>query len=59
MDRKAVLFVAGIAVGSLCGLIAGSFVASKLGHEVRKVSDNVSEKFFHHEKTPRFELLLQ
>ena len=59
MERKGVLFVAGVAVGSFCGLVVGSLVAARLGPSVRKLTSNLVNKLLHQEESVKFEYLLQ
>ncbi len=59
MEHKGVLFVAGVAVGSLCGLLVGSVIAGGLGNAIRKLGRGLSRRIFHEDQAVKFELLLQ
>ncbi|HEX5504998.1 MAG TPA: hypothetical protein VFW96_20450 [Thermomicrobiales bacterium] len=53
-------FLAGAAIGSLCGVVIGALVGGPLSRAVAAVTNETLDRFFgHDDEELRFELLLQ
>lgn len=53
------LFLLGAALGSVCGLVLGSFAAVRIGVKGARLARQLVDKLLRREKSVHFELLLQ
>lgn len=57
---KVLPFIAGAAVGGLCGIVVGALLGGPLGHALTGVCGNAVERLFgRNDSELRFDLLLQ